>query len=77
MAKHSLPKNLYKLNLSSAQFDALHTMLLIGYRMAKFLSSDEIKESGLKEKANDFAGEWHGAAVELVMVMLRSQKVKN
>ena len=76
MAKRSLSKNLYKLNLSSAQFDALHTMLLIGYRMAKFLSSDEIKLD-IKEKANDFAAEWHGSAVELVMVMLRSQKVKN
>ena len=77
MAKHSLSKNLYKLNLSSAQFDAFHTMLLIGYRMAKFLRGDEIKQLDIKEKANDFADEWHGAAVELVMVMLRSQKVKN
>ena len=75
MAKRSLSKNLYKLNLSCEQFDAFRSAILIGYRMAKFLSSDEIKESGLKEKANDFAAEWHGAAVELVMVMLRSQRI--
>ncbi len=77
MAKRSLSKNLYKLNLSCEQFDAFRSMLLIGYRMAKFLRGDEIKQLDIKEKANDFADEWHGAAVELVMVMLRSQKVKN
>jgi hypothetical protein len=73
--KHSLSKNLYKLNLSSEQFDAFHTILLIGYRMAKFLSGDEIKELGIKDKAENLVAEWHSAAIELVVVMLRSQKV--
>jgi len=76
MAKRSLSKNLYKLNLSNEQFDAFHTMLLIGYRMAKFLSGDEIKQLGIKEKAESFVAEWHCCAIELVVVMLRSQKAK-
>jgi len=75
MAKHSLSKNLYKLNLSCEQFDAFHTILLVGYRMAKFLSSDEIKQLGIKEKAESFVAEWHSAAIELVVVMLRSQRI--
>jgi len=76
MAKHSLSKNLHKLNFSRQQIDILHTMMLTGYKMAELLSSNKIKNLELKDKIDTIVNEWNIAASELVVIMLRSKSLK-
>ena len=76
MAKHSLSKNLHKLNFSRQQIDILRTMMLTGYKMAELLSSNKIKNPELKDEIDSIVNEWNVVASELVVIMLRSQEFK-
>ena len=62
MAKAIVSKKPHKLNLSCGQFNAFRTMILTGYRMAKFLSNDEIKQLNINGAAIKLVDEWHSAA---------------
>ena len=75
-AKHSLSKNLHKLNFSRQQIDILRTMMLTGYKMAELLSSNKIKNPELKDEIDSIVNEWNVVASELVVIMLRSQEFK-
>ncbi|KPJ67175.1 MAG: hypothetical protein AMJ43_05850 [Coxiella sp. DG_40] len=76
MAKHSLSKNLYKLNFSRQQINAFSPIMLIGYKMAELLSSNKIKNLELKDEINSIVNEWNVTASELVVIMLRSREFK-